>query len=468
MKDFARLDRAFNPRSIAVIGDNGRNNFMWLRAQSTYKGKLYSVHINPATVERIQKIGIPNYSSILDIPEPVDLAIVAVPRKVALQTLEDCIHKGVAAAHYYTAGFAETDTEEGRQLEYQLAERAKRADFYLIGPNCLGILNPKLGIRQREEQCVDVSGPVGFISQSGNHTVTFSIEGHLQGVDIDKAISYGNGVVLDAPVFLEYFGQDEGIKVIGMYLEGVRDGRRFLRVLKEVSAKKPVVIWKGGRTEAGGRAIASHTASLAVSQAVWDSAVRQAGALAVSNLEELIDTIKALEYLSSVTGDRVALAGGSGGQSVAITDAFAEAGLTVPLLTRESYDRFAAFFNLVGASCRNPIDPGANRREIGRIMDILEQDANIDNLVLIVWLLAWQGASELLDKTISSMIKLRQRTAKPLMVITPTFSTPENLQQLSSIACKFQGGGIPVFSTVERAARALRNALEYYKFKSRT
>lgn len=458
-----KLDKAFNPQCIAVVGDKGENNFLWLRAQSTFKGKLYSVQIDPEAIEGIKTLGVENYPSLLDIPDPVDLAIVAVPRVVAPKILEDCLHKGVAAAHFFTSGFSETGTEEGRRLEHLLAERAKGAGFHLIGPNCMGIFNPAVGVRQAEQQYTGLAGPVGFISQSGTHAVTFSIEGHLQGVEINKSVSFGNGVVLDATDYLEYFGRDVAIKAIGMYLEGVKDGRRFLTVLRQVSAQKPVVIWKGGWTEAGERAIDSHTGALAVPQAIWDAAVKQARAIKVTSLEELIDTLKALLYLSPVRGNRVALAGGSGGQSVAITDAFAEAGLKVPLLTQESYDELATFFSLVGASCRNPIDPGSNRKELGHILEILERDANIDNLVLLMWPMMHRHNPGQLESDIDSLTNIRKRTSKPVMAILPCFSTLADVQQARNITQKFQDSGIPVFATVERGARALRNALEYYK-----
>ncbi len=438
---------------------------MWLRGQSTFKGKLYSVQVNPETIKDIEALGVENYTSLLDIPEPVDLAIVAVPRRVALGVLEDCIGKKVAAAHFFTSGFAETDTEEGIKLERLLTERAEQTNFHLIGPNCMGIFNPKAGIRQIGDQYTGFAGPVGFISQSGTHAIAFAHEAHLQGVDINKSVSFGNGVVLDSADYLEYFGRDPEIKVIGMYLEGVKDGRRFLRVLREVSAQKPVVIWKGGRTEEGGRAIASHTGSLALPQAIWDAAVRQCGAINVAGMEELIDTLKALLYLSPVRGDRVAITGGSGGQSVAIADVFAETGLRVPLLTQESYDELASFYNLIGGGYRNPIDTGnTNRREMRRIMEILERDANIDNLVLL-FTARW-GTSKQLEAHINLMADIRRRTSKPVMAILSYSFSPGEVQQAGDIIQKLQSGGVPTFIALERGARALRNALDYYSFKS--
>ncbi|MFH0768318.1 MAG: hypothetical protein V1932_01965, partial [Chloroflexota bacterium] len=249
------------------------------------------------------------------------------------------------------------------------------------------------------------------------------------------------------------------------YLEGVKDGRRFLKVLREVSAKKPVVIWKGGRTEEGGRAIASHTGSLAVPQAIWDAAVKQSGAIKVTKMEELIDTLKALLYLPPVRGDRVAIAGGSGGQSVAIADVFAEAGLKVPLLTQGSYDELASFFVLIGGSYRNPVDTGnVNRRQLGRILEILERDTNIDSLVLLIT--ARWGNPAVLETQINSIVDIRNKTPKPMMVILNYSFSPGDVQQGGEIIQKLQAGGVPTFIGLERGARALKNALDYYNLKS--
>ncbi len=462
--DFTKLDRAFNPRCV-VVGDKRESGFRWLRGQSTFKGKLYSVQISPKSIEAIKALGVPNYTSLLDVPEPVDLVIVAVPRAAALKILEDCIRKEVACVHFFTAGFTETDTEEGRRLERRLIERAEQANLHLIGPNCMGIFNPGVGIRQFPEQYSGVTGSVGFISQSGTHANVFAHEAHLQGVDVNKSVSFGNGVVLDAADYLEYFGHDPEIKVIGMYLEGVRDGRRFFQVLRAVAAQKPVVIWKGGRTEAGGRAIASHTGSLAVPQAIWNSVMKQCGTIKVTTIEELIDTIKALLQLAPVYGDKMGVTGGSGGQSVLVADVLAEAGLRLSLLTRQSYDELATFFTLIGGTYHNPIDTGnPNRREMRRILEILERDANIDNLVLLVN--ACLGSTEQLENHISALVDIKKRTAKPVMAILSYSFLPQEVQQAGDIIHKLQDGAIPAFISFERGARALKNVLDYYSSRS--
>jgi len=470
--DFTKLDRAFNPKCVVVIGDSKAMGYMWLHGQSDFKGKLYSVHVNPESAKEIEAMGIKNYASLLDIPEPVDLAIVAAPRGAALGILDDCIRKDVAAAHFFTAGFSETGTEEGIELERQLKQKAEAANFHLIGPNCMGLFNPKVGIKQRDSQYSGISGPVGFISQSGTHAVITSEEAYYHGVVFNKSVSFGNGIVLDSSDYMEYFGRDPEIKAIGMYLEGVKDGRRFLKVLKDVSVRKPVIIWKGGRTEEGGRAIASHTGALAVSQRIWDAAMRQHGAVQVPGADEFIDTLKALLYLRPVYGDRVGIIGGSGGQSVDIADVFAETGLKVPPLTKESKNEFATFFSLVGGSYSNPIDiigGNPNREQMRRCIEILERDANTDNLVLLLsmhFITMTRGITpKQLQDNIDLMADLKKKSLKPVMTIL-TYSTAEEMAGARDIVRRFQERGVPVFTSIKRGAFALRSALEYYRLKS--
>lgn len=465
--DFSKLDRAFNPRTLVVVGDSRATNFEWIRGQKQFKGNLYSVHTNPATFEDLKALGVANYTNLADVPGEVDLAIVAVSRKAAASVLDDLIRKDVAAAHFFSAGFSETDTEEGRALERELAAKANAANFHLIGPNCMGLFNPAAGIKQTEDQYTDAQGPVGFISQSGSIAISFSLEAHLQGIDIHKSVSFGNGIALDSADFLAYFGQDPGIKAVGMYLEGVRDGRRFVRVLKEVAARKPVVIWRGGRTEEGGRAIASHTGSLAASRTIWDTAIRQCGGIQVESVEELIDTLKAVLFLPAVPGKRVAIAGGPGGQSVTATDTFAEAGLPVPRLTQASYDELATFFELVGGSYRNPIDSaGPVRRDMPRVMKILAADANIDNVVFIVSTKPGRRIMPEQLKGTMDMLETVRQSGKPLVTIT-FVNTADGVREAREVAFKLQERGIPAFPSISRGARALRNAYDYYASRNR-
>ena len=309
-----RLDRAFNPRSVAVVGDKQALGYMWLRSLSSFKGKVYSVQIDPGEFPGIAELGVTNYLSLLDIPEPVDYVIAAVPRAVAPGIVEDCIRKEVGGVCFFTSGFAETDTGEGIRLQREIADMASAAGLNLIGPNCVGIYNPEIGLRHTAAQAYGEKGSVGFIAQSGTHATLFSIIGEQNGIKISKSVSYGNAVILDSTDFLEYLGEDEGTEIIGLYVEGVKEGRRFFDCLRHVARRKPVVIWKGGETEEGARATASHTGALAESGIVWQTVIKQCGAIKVDSLEEMIDTVKALLYVKPIKGTGVGLIAMSGGR----------------------------------------------------------------------------------------------------------------------------------------------------------
>ncbi|MDD5191212.1 MAG: CoA-binding protein [Dehalococcoidales bacterium] len=464
--DFTKLDRAFNPRCVVVVGDSGM--YMWLRGLSNFKGSKYSVQVNEQTGKDIEeKLKIKNYKSVLEVPEAIDLAIVSVNRKYAMSVLDDLIKKGAAAAHFFTSGYSETNTEEGRQYEKELKAKAEAANFHIIGPNCMGLYNPRVAIKQSGGQYDDSWGPVGFISQSGTHAINFSLEAHLQGVDVAKSVSFGNGIILDSAEFLDYLGQDKEIKIIGMYLEGLRDGRRFMEVLKKVAKIKPVVIWKGGRTASGARAIASHTGSLAVPYAIWEDAIKQFGGIPVKNMDEMVDTIKALLYVEPVKGNRVGLTGGSGGQSVAITDAFTEAGIDVPPFTKKTIDELNTFYNVIGGGMTNPIDTGnSNRVQLNRIMDIVEADENIDNVVLLVGLgmgSAGANGQDTVPGGVGAVTALRKRSRKPVLAVVYSPFSSGGVSEARKTIKALQEGGVPAFSTLERAAKALKNTMEYYQ-----
>jgi len=453
------LDRAFNPRSVAVVGDKKEMDYMWLRALSSFQGPVYSVQIDERELPGIAAFGVPNYRSLLDIPGPVDYVVCAVPRAVAPRIVADCIQKQVGGVTLFTSGFAETGTEEGSRLQETIQAMARKAGLNLIGPNCMGIFNPRLGLRHSADQYYGVTGEVGFISQSGTVATLFSLTGYLHGIRVSKSVSYGNAIVLDSPDYLEYLAADPETTTIGLYIEGVHDGRRLFRVLRETAARKPVVAIKGGRTEPGVRAAQSHTGSLTSSPRVWQALFRQCGVLSVDSLEALVDTVQLLVHAPRPTGRRVGLVAMTGGQSVLITDTFARAGLEVPFLSEESYRELASFFNIVGGSYRNPLDMATTFRSIHpliRMLRVLATDPNVDSVVLeySVAFLArrpdWKSgfASQMTE----ALAEFHQATLKPFLVVLTAgpheAETREVREQLAS-------RGIPTFPSFARAAQAL-------------
>jgi len=246
---------------------------------------------------------------VLDIPESIDFAMITVPAKIVPSVLEDCLAKGVKAVEIFTAGFSETG-EKGRILEEELVKITKRG-IRAIGPNCFGVYCPasRLTLLPGADFSTE-SGPVAFISQSGGHAQEIAREATGSGIRFSKVISYGNACDLNEVDFLEYLAHDPETRIIAAYMEGPRDGQRFMKLVQDVSKTKPVLIWKVGLTREGAQAVSSHTASLGGEEATWGAFFKQTGAVRVESKEELIDTIMALLHLPPSTGRRVAVIGG--------------------------------------------------------------------------------------------------------------------------------------------------------------
>ncbi len=468
-KRLENLHRALHPRAIAVVGARKVDDYMWLRNMSTFTGPVYSVNIDPNEIPGIEALGFTNYARLTDIPDPVDFVVCAVPRRAAPIVLRDAIAKGVAGMAMFTAGFTETAEEEGRQLQATITALAREADLALIGPNCMGVYHPKLGIRNNAEQPSGVAGNIGFLSQSGTHAINFSLYGASQGLKVSKAISYGNAAVLDSPDFLEYLLQDEETSVIGMYIEGPRDGRRLFEVAKRIPPQKPLLIWRGGQTVAGSRATASHTASLAQSGEIWEALFRQTGAIRVDGLEEMVDTMKALQWLKPSTGQRFGLVTMTGGPSVVITDTFARVGLEIPTLTDASYEAFQGFFSIIGGSYKNPIDMGMNwaGESLHEIMRILMEDPHIDAVVndlpLTFLFRRMAMRPDFKERLFATLTAMRECYNKPVMAVVG-FSPFE--KEEVDMRRELLDLGIPAFHNFERAARAFRNMSNYHRFRA--
>ncbi|MBI4595630.1 MAG: CoA-binding protein [Candidatus Tectomicrobia bacterium] len=462
--NWENLDRAFNPKTVAVVGAKKLNDYMWLRAVQPLNGKVYSVNIDKSEIPGIEALGFKNYLSLMDIPEPVDYVICSVPREISPLIVRDCIKKQVGGVTLFTSGFAETGTPEGIKLQKQILEMAKEADLNLIGPNCMGIFNPRVGLRNFPNLYAGEGGPFGVISQSGTHCINISVLANIHGLKVSKAVSYGNAIILDSCDYLEYLLNDQQTEIIGMYIEGIRKGPRFLEILREAAAKKPVIIWKGGQTEAGTRATSSHTGSMAESMVIWESLIKQVGAIRVDNLEEMVDVAKGFACTKPISGKRVGLLSMTGGQSVVITDAFARAGFEVPLLTDVTYNKLASFFNIVGGSYKNPIDMGSNWTagpEALHILDLLEEDANIDNIVLEFntnFLKRHFGSQpEFYNRLFEIIFEFKEKTRKPFLVVTPASFQDGELDEVRNSLLK---GGLVSYPSFDRGANALRKMSE--------
>ena len=459
--DPERLQRALNPEAVAVIGDKKASGYTWLRSLGTFTGNLYSVQVDENEIPGIEELGVANYKSLTDIPERIDFAVCAVPRQVAPFIVQGCVDAEVGGVTLFTSGFAETGEELGVELQQKIYDIAAPSGLALIGPNCMGVHIPRLGVRFNRDQPAGVEGDIGFVSQSGTHGMNFSLTGAAHGLTCSTMVSFGNGIILEAADYLDYLAADERTRIIGMYIEGARDGRRLFDSLKAAAAKKPTIVWKGGQTEGGGRAIRSHTASLASDQAVWEAVIKQAGAVAVHNLDEMVDVAKAALLCKRPSGNRLGLIAMTGGQSVVLTDAFEKAGWKVPRLGEASYAKLSEFFNIIGGSYQNPLDAagtiGQDAGHLDTIFEILDQDENVDAVAmeLSATFMArrWQDKPEEFDRLINSIKRFMSESDKPFLAALHPSHVEEAALQARQ---RLQQEGIPAFPSFERAANALR------------
>jgi acyl-CoA synthetase (NDP forming) len=465
----ANLRRAFDARAVAVIGDKRMGGYMWLRAMKRFTGKLYSVQIDPNEIAGIEAMGVTNYKSLAEVPEPIDYAVSAVPRQVAPRILKDCTDNKVASIGFFTSGFSETTEELGVRLERQLKETALASDIALVGPNCMGLYNPAIGLCNFPDLNVGARGDVCFISQSGTHTINFSSQAPIRGIKINKAASIGNVLMLEATDYLDLMTEDPATRVIGMYIEGVGGGRRFFESLKRAASRYPTVVWKGGMTDAGARATFSHTGSLATPAAVWSAMVRQAGAVSVMGLDAMLDAVEMLARGRAVTGRRMGLVAMTGGQSVVITDTFATAGLEIPTLSESSYEELKSFFNIIGGSYRNPLDAGGtigggvHTGNLQRILDILDRDPAIDTIVLEIGTglraQRWASHEDELTGLLDKVAEFNRATRKPFVVILHPAHVEAIVSRAKTLARERE---LVVFDSFERSSAAIRVAYDYW------
>jgi acetyltransferase len=456
---FAKLDRIFHPRSVALLGASNKQGkigrvFMERFLEMGFQ-KLYPV--NPRESEIL---GVKAYRALADTPDPVDLAIVVTPTDSVLAAVKECASKKVQAIVIVASGFGETGAK-GKELEQEMVRIARNGGARIIGPNCVGIYCPSSRLPFFQVSGKE-SGSVGVVSQSGFFAdfLTLTVTGN--GIAFSKAISCGNESDLNAIDFLEYLGEDPQTETIVSYVEGMKDGRRFYHISKEISKKKPIILWKGGRTEAGARAAISHTGALAGSNRVWEGVLKQAGIISVSSFEEALDCLYAFHLQPLPKGRRVGIISGPGGTAVGTTDRCLELGLEVPRFSMRTVERLRKALPPVGGSVNNPVDLSlvsyvspAMHRDVVRIV---AEDEGIDMLLLI----AVVGGKLLRDLILEAMSDIK-KTRKPL-VVTLMAGPMQSVAQDFPLLLR---SGISVYPDAARAAQALAMLFEHARFLAR-
>jgi acyl-CoA synthetase (NDP forming) len=471
---FAALDYMFHPRSVAVVGastQDGPGSFISAIKEMGFTGDLYPV--NPKADEIA---GLKCYPRLTEIPGDVDHVISSVPLRFVEQLVEDCAEKHVKVIHFFTAGFSETGDEEAAALEARILERAKQQGMRVIGPNCMGLYVPAAGLSFMPGMPVE-PGPVALLSQSGANAGEFCRTGAVRGLRYSKVVSYGNGTDVRESELLEYCAEDPDTDVIACYIEGLRDGPRFLRALRKASAVKPVVVLKGGRTEAGSRAANSHTGSLAGSLQIFDAAVRQAGAIRVDRMEELVDTTVAFRYLRDVRGPRAGIVGGGGGYSVLASDEIGSHGLQMPALPDDIQQKLHDFTPTAGTSVRNPVDTSVGWGPDGLkpMLDTIRIVAEAANVDYILYHTGWGwgpsrggGADivEIAKNTGEKLGELASEAGKPIVCVARTPTSDMGMAATLVFQQAVAERGLGTFSSVASASLALQRVLAWQSLRA--
>ena len=463
------LEEILHPRSIAVVGASGGGRgggFIAPLQELGYQGEIYPV--NPKYSE---VLGMKAYPSVKDIPGPVDYVISSIPASQVLGMIEDCSQKGVKVIHLFTARFSETGRKEAAELEQEILRRIRKGGIRLIGPNCMGVYYPAEGISFGTGMSKE-SGPVGLISQSGMAVGQVVGLAAQRGIRFSKAISYGNALDFNECDYLEYFTQDPETKIILMYIEGVRDGRRFFNSLRKATSTKPVIIVKGGRGKSGTRATASHTASLAGSMGVFETLVSQTGAISARDLEELVDIACAFYYLPPIKGRRVGVAGGSGGSSVLAADQCEEAGLDVIPLPVEIREELKSKGNSIWDWIGNPADfsIAMDNFDMGGMVQMMATHPSFDLLILFMhgpWLRGRRRGRRISIDAHLKQYRLEEVSKEPLLVVLLEGgrggdSDAATRKVMAEMRTKLIEANIPIYPNIGRAAGAASKVVDYY------
>jgi len=451
---------------VAFVGITTAHPAHWTRTflngylEFGFAGPIYLVNPKGGEIN-----GMKVYPSLRDVPDTVDFVIGLVPARLAPGLVKECADKGAKAVSFGTSGFSEIGDEEGARLEAELVEVAHRTGVRVIGPNCMGIYCPESRMSYGPlfpKEC----GEVAFISQSGGNSIYLIRQAAARGISFSKVISYGNACDLNESDFLEYLATDVNTKVIAIYIEGVKDGKRFRRALQQAAQEKVVVLLKGGVTEAGTRAVASHTAAMAGSEVSWDSLCRQLGIIRVSSLTELIDVLVTLTLMTVPRGRNVALIGAGGGASVLITDEFESRGLRVPSLPEDVVNNLLEFSLAVGNILRNPIDYGQSMMDpsnVKRAIDIVSGWDGID--FLVKFMLSAQTPQIMnisgLPLQPGGWLTYNGASSKPGAVVLEPAITPEETETFFASLQQCVSAQLPVYYSFASAANAIDLVLSY-------
>jgi acyl-CoA synthetase (NDP forming) len=473
MEETEKLNAFFNPRSAAIIGATKKldkaghvifKNFAYNKTRGVFKGEIYPVNLNEESI-----LGFKCYPSVTEIPSELDLIVIVVPAKIVPTIMEEAVTKKVKTAIIISSGFREIGNID---LEEQLVTTAKKAGTRILGPNCLGVYYSKTGVDTLflpETKVLTTGdeviatprplfGDIAIVTQSGAFGVAALDFLAGRQIGISKFVSFGNKCDVTESEMMHYLLYDKETKVILLYVEDIKYGRRFLKIAKKVTVKKPIVALKAGRSAAGARAAASHTGAIAGSDKIYDAAFEQTGVIRARDMEEFFDTGKALAMQPPALGKNIGVLTDAGGPGIMAVDECESNGLSVERFSEGTLQKFQKLKDQgvlpKFAATSNPVDlTGSVTDDMFEVAaDLMFQDPEVHGIIL----LGLHHLPALREKYIDSVAQVSSKYSKPIVMC----DIGETEMALYT-RFRFDKLGIPSFPSPEDAARAM-SALSRY------
>jgi len=453
------LTRLFYPKSVAVVGASGNLGggkvpYFQILQMNQYQGALYPVNPKHKKID-----GIKAYASIDELPNDIDLAIVAAPVQQSLDIIKAAVRKKIKFVHFFTSGFGETGN---RQLEEELVKEARKGGVRIVGPNCVGVYCTESRLSFGSPIQEKWPGMIAFLGQSGGITGNFVSIAATRKIWMNKVVSYGNQIDLRVEDFLDYFAGDKNIRLIACYIEDIKDTEAFLRALGRTTPIKPVIILKGGRTETGAKAAASHTGAMASDYTIWASAVRQYGGILVDDFDQMMNLVMLSTGRKALGGKRVGFLGAGGGVSVIFTDLALQAGLSLPELNEKTQRMIGKKIKGVNTSTVNPVDLGAFGFDLNvmtHTMQALDEDEDID-VIIPYFSVEYIMRSEIflnVKNNKQAFFDMAEAIKKPVIPILSCF-TEDNLDVERTRISTFSAlrkAGFPVYPKIQDAVYSI-------------
>jgi acetyltransferase len=450
------FDKLLRPSNVAVVGASANAEKVGYAVLNNIITGGFAGDIFPVNPKADQILGKKCYKTLSDIPQQVDCAVLVIKRDLVLDVLKECAEKSIKAVIVITAGFGETG-EEGRRIQREMAQIARNAGITMLGPNCLGLINPVHKFNASFGQGIKEPGSIALISQSGALITAIQDIAASNTFGFSLLASIGNKASLDEVQFLENLKNDKHTNVIAAYLEDISNGQEFMRVAERVGKIKPVVILKAGRTKAGAAAASSHTGSLAGADVAYSSAFERTGVIRVDSIEHLFDVATALAYQPLPAGDRIGIVTNAGGPGIMMSDAIEMAGLTVAKLDEETTAKLDKVLP-PAASSHNPVDVlgDATGETYGKAIELLFESPSVDGIVVVL------TPQKMTDDaaTASEIVRLSKKYSKPILAC---FMGADIVAKGVAI---LRANQIPLYPIPERAAHTMLEMVTYSRYKT--